>query len=347
MSHPPLFVFVFVSALVAVLTACESEPDQACNTSNDCSPAQVCVESICTSFLPYAGEFLDDGSADVQDTSAPPLDATVGDVVAGQDIGVSTKWVSVSAGPHHTCALTDSGRAACWGENNYGELEVPTDEVFTQIGVGWSGCGLRPDKTLHCWGDSTNGMSTPPEGLFSSFSLGPWTGCAVRENGELVCWGRALEGDPSPPAGVFTTVSTHEFGACALRESDNKAECWGRQLAGEVPNRPFAKLSVSRGHVCGLRQDGAILCWGSNAFGEASAPAGTYSDVSAGETFSCGIKKASKELRCWGLPPGSTPTGSNFAAVTSGDKHACALTTTGDLECWGEWSKAVAVPPLP
>jgi Regulator of Chromosome Condensation (RCC1) repeat protein len=35
-------------------------------------------------------------------------------------------------------------------------------------------------------------------------------------------------------------------------------------------------------HTCGVRTSGTIACWGSNAFGQATPPGGTFTAVSAG-----------------------------------------------------------------
>src|SRR6266480_5260325 len=59
----------------------------------------------------YAGK-LGDGST--SDRSSPVL-------VAG-----GVRFVSLSAGGHHTCAVTAAGAAYCWGYNVYGQLGVGT-----------------------------------------------------------------------------------------------------------------------------------------------------------------------------------------------------------------------------
>src|SRR4051794_31415380 len=47
-----------------------------------------------------------------------------------------------------------------------------------------------------------------------------------------------------------------------------------------------AAVSAGGGHSCGLRTDGTVSCWGDNSDGQASAPAGTFSAVSAGGVHS-------------------------------------------------------------
>jgi len=44
---------------------------------------------------------------------------------------------------------------------------------------------------------------------------------------------------------------------------------------------------------------GTVVCWGDNENGQASPPAGTFSQVSAGGFHSCGVT-TSGAVECWG-----------------------------------------------
>ena len=73
------------------------------------------------------------------------------------------RFVTISSGAYHTCALRQDGAAVCWGarmsnthplrENSFGQSEPPAGEVFTAISCGdLHTCALRPDGTPVCWG---------------------------------------------------------------------------------------------------------------------------------------------------------------------------------------------------
>ena len=89
-------------------------------------------------------------------------------------------------------------------------------------------------------------------------------------------------------------------------------------------------------HVCGLRETGAVLCWGYIRDGQADAPAGRFSALSAGEYHSCGLRETG-EIECWGRKGQSrkdAPAG-RFSALSAGWRHTCGLRETGAVECWG------------
>jgi hypothetical protein len=59
--------------------------------------------------------------------------------------------------------------------------------------------------------------------------------------------------------------------------------------AAGTPDAPLLPETVSAGgfHTCGIRSDGSLACWGSNASGQATPPTGTYTQVSAGGNHTC------------------------------------------------------------
>ena len=104
----------------------------------------------------------------------------------------------------------------------------------------------------------------------------------------------------TPPATGFTALAAGHRHLCGLR-ADGLVECWGLNYAGEAepPNTRFTAISSGDKYSCGLRTDGAIRCWGSNRFGQLNAPSGQFGAISAGMQHACGLR-TDGTIRCWG-----------------------------------------------
>jgi hypothetical protein len=91
-----------------------------------------------------------------------------------------------------------------------------------------------------------------------------------------------------------------------------------------------------RAHNCAVRTDGTLACWGWNDDGQATPPAGTFSQVSAGPAGTpAGAHR--QTLACWGWNDDgqATPPAGTFSQVSVGQYHTCAVRDDGFLVCWG------------
>ena len=126
----------------------------------------------------------------------------------------------------HTCAVTTSGEALCWGSDQ-----------FNQLGYGETTSSSVPG--------TVTGLSS---GVMS-ISTGDSHTCAVTTSGEALCWGRGLGGrlgtgdssDEAIPAQVvglssgIISISAGNEHTCALRAS-GEALCWGSGFNGRLGN---------------------------------------------------------------------------------------------------------------
>jgi hypothetical protein len=91
---------------------------------------------------------------------------------------------------------------------------------------------------------------------------------------------------------------------------------------------PWFPKTISAGglHTCGLKTDGTLACWGHNAQGQATPPAGTFTQASAGNSHTCGVK-TDGTLACWGANDygQTTPPAGTFTQISAGDYHNCGV----------------------
>ena len=146
-------------------------------------------------------------------------------------------------------------------------------------------------------------------------------------------------------AAAVTSVST-------LTDSTRQA-LEGFAIADRSVRLGFVSVSVGNDHVCGLRSNGTVACWGVGAGvgsavagGKARSPSGIYRAVAAGGTFTCAMLSDST-LSCWGSKSQwqvYTPDG-RFAEITAGWGHACARFSDNSVTCWGDqWGAEFLIP---
>lgn len=170
-----------------------------------------------------------------------------------------------------------------------------------------------------------------------TLSAGRGVVCAILATGELACGGRR-GGMSRPPAGTFEQLSVFEETACALRE-DGEILCWGGNIYGEqvVPNGPFLAVDAGTHHVCAIREDLTPLCWGFfDEDHEAAIPSIPVNAITAGYNHTC-VLTTDNEAQCVGdnFDGEATPPGGAFMEISAGISFTCGLRVDGALECWG------------
>src|SRR5581483_4870380 len=239
-------------------------------------------------------------------------------------------------GASFSCAIRTYGWLACWGSNAYGVGNVPTG-TFRQVSAGGQhACAIQSKGTVACWGDNSYGQALPPAGIFVQLSAGGLYTCGLRVGGNMACWGNNAYGVAVPRAGSFTQISAGKLHACAIRGGTGgfsipagSVVCWGDDSVGQTDvydsdggpaadGTTFTQVSAGDYHSCGIKTDGLVLCWGDQTFGQ------TQPYASFG---------------------GPVPDGTTFTAISSGGYHTCGITTSGYLACWGDNTYGQASPP--
>ena len=186
----------------------------------------VCALTTTGLLYCWGGNFL--GQTGIGSTAHPVLVPTL--AASGYS------FVSVFAGGNHTCGLTATGTAHCWGFNEGAQLgrgfssphEVTVGPVqggltFVRLALGQSHtCGLTQTGAAWCWGQNdvgqigmgfASGDPNDPDwfvfapvavtggDLFSTIDLGHYQSCGVTTTGVAKCWGsnaNSMLGNPNP-----------------------------------------------------------------------------------------------------------------------------------------------------
>ncbi len=246
----------------------------------------------------------------------------------------------LDGGSVHTCALTPTGAADCWGAN--GQYNEGSDQPgpFTQVSAAPAHtCALTPSGAANCWGYDGDGAATDQAGPFIQISAGGGHTCALTPSGAADCWGYNDAGQAADQTGPYTQVSVGDGHTCALTPS-GAADCWGDNFYGQATDQPGPYVQISAGiiHTCALTPSGAADCWGggANGDGRATDQPGPYVQISAGTSHTCALTP-SGGVDCWGdnFEGQATDQTGPYTQISAGSVHTCALTPSGAADCWG------------
>ena len=275
------------------------------------------------------------------------------------------RFIALSVGKYHNCALREDRQALCWGRNSDGQLDAPDDERFVAISAGGHHtCGLREDGAARCWGRW--GVQGPPahsvlDERFVAISTGSHHTCGIRENGAVVCWGVVSSegniGQWSPSGETFVAIfSQYSLTTCGIN-TDGISLCWANALT-DPPFRRYGEkrlASLGRGSGCGLKISGEIICHIDPNYDPLSGERIRFMGSSWEQDdhgYMCGIQPDGSAA-CWDVNKGSEqdrniakiPATQKFLGIGTGPDHACGLLADGSIICWGDNRDGLASPP--
>jgi hypothetical protein len=180
--------------------------------------------------------------------------------------GSTGSFLETAAGTQHSCAVRSDGAIRCWGLNDRGQTDAPDGTGFRAISASRAGhhtCAIEGQNGVVCWGgDEAAHARGLPAADYQSLSLTENGGCALtRGTGFIRCWGESFAGLPAD--GGFTAISTGRDFVCGIRNA--QVACFGASgstLPSQTPPGPFARIGAGHAHVCALRTDGSVACWG-------------------------------------------------------------------------------------
>ncbi len=272
------------------------------------------------------------------------------------------RFMQVSSGLSHTCALARDGDVYCWGSDAFGQLgdatrmsrsapvRVASNLLFTSVRAGRDhSCALTTDGVVACWGGNARGQlgdgttlprTTPTAAAtslrFIAITAGWQHSCGLSSNGTAMCWGENSSGQLGD--GTLVTRAT--------------------PLPVSGTTR-FTSIAAGSNHTCAISTFGALWCWGRDGGGSAPgtlrnepirvAASAAFSSVVAGTVHVC-ARTAAGDVWCMGrngygqLGDGTTIdhnvpvkviAPSAFTSVSANGAHTCGVLTSGDTMCWG------------
>ncbi|MFM8319579.1 MAG: Ig-like domain repeat protein, partial [Chloroflexota bacterium] len=246
----------------------------------------------------------------------------------------------LSAGRSQTCLLKPDQTLRCWGE----PMTIPIDASgaprtvsgYVAVSAGsYHTCAIRAaDGGIDCWGDDGTITNTVPTGQFSAISSGEQHVCALDANHAVKCWGHLDDGLTAAHSGAYRWISAGDKNDCAIDLDDSTTECWGSSANINSYHGVLRELAVGNNHACGIKNDGALHCWGALSNSDTSS---VFSEIDSGSGYSC-AHDSQDRLKCWG---GATTPLVNprlvYPEFSAGFLHVCALRSkTGGyyLACW-------------
>jgi len=243
-------------------------------------------------------------------------------------LGTGRTAVAISSGWEHTCAILDNASVSCWGWNYYGQLgdgtttnrTTPTQTLSLGTGRtavalssgGWHTCAILDDASVSCWGSNNIGQfgdgtytdrNTPTQTsslgtgrTAVAISSGGWHTCAILDDASVSCWAWNREGQLGDGTSINHRITP-------------------TQTSSLGTGRTAVAISSGDYHTCAILDDGTVSCWGYNGGG--------------------GLGDGTTTVR--NTPTQTSNLGTNLTAVaiSSGERHTCAILDNASVSCWG------------
>ena len=311
-----------------------------------------------------------DAQGQVGDGDASQTDKYIPAAVAG-----GLTFTALTALGYHTCGIDTTGKAWCWGDDDYGQIGDGNDNQADEYAP----------------------VAVAGAHSFNALAAGQFHTCGIDTAGTAWCWGHDNHGqlgdggtsqtDKYAPVAVatgltFAALTAGAYHTCGI-DTTGKAWCWGYDTYGQVGDgndnqadeyapvavaggHTFTTLAADQYHTCGIDTTGTAWCWGADASGQvgdgndnqadeyapvAVAGGHTFTTLAAGQFHTCGIDTTGTAW-CWGRDlngqvgdgpasqadkhaPVAVTGGLTFISLTGGASHTCGIDTTGTAWCWG------------
>ncbi|MDA8838829.1 hypothetical protein N9N26_06185, partial [Candidatus Poseidoniales archaeon] len=230
------------------------------------------------------------------------------------DFDSEEPFTQVATTSNQICILDKLSNVFCQGERNY-SITGQSIGTITALDSGEAHfCGLTTLSNLYCWGNNQfSAIGTSQSTSLTTYVQTP----------SLIS------------VGIGKTVLDFDAGerhTCAVR-NDSKVSCWGTGTSGQIGDgytathlspqqvdspswASYTKVTAGSTHTCALLDDGGVMCWGNNSYGQLGD--GTTNDSL--------------------IPTNVTmiPSSLNVVDVVAGDGGTCVVDDRAGVWCWGD-----------
>jgi alpha-tubulin suppressor-like RCC1 family protein len=285
--------------------------------------------------------------------------------------------IAIAAGESHTVALKSDGTLVAWGDNSAHQLDIPLFQPRVLIesidlGNNLNTPGLVPlngiiaiaaggnhtvalldDGRVFAWGENDNSQSTIPSVLppVKSISAGYDStqlifGGDIKDIAALDIYEQYVLSNNGSISNLFYNYSSYSFGIKKIYRGDS--DLLALTSAGNMfynyeytidDNVGIKNMSSGVYHGIALKDNGTLIGWGDNEYGEANTSGVTDAIDLAASFYVSTILKSNGTVESWGyygfgqinVPPGLT----NVVSISSRFGHTLALKGDGTVVSWG------------
>jgi len=233
-------------------------------------------------------------------------------------------------------------------------------------------CMVSLAGVLTCWGatDRLHGLPTPsaPAVVIASgvseVGVGVDHRCALMASGEVRCWGDNTLGQLGTEVATRCSDPLRVGTPVIGMHGPSDHPCAGTPVVSGVARA--SSIVSGADHMCALKDDGAVVCWGSADTGRlgtiilesprrsptplvVSGAAGATA-IATGGAHTCALR-ADRTVVCWGANesgqlgnakrsgfehvPASVAGLTGVVELVAGSAHTCARSADGAIACWG------------
>jgi alpha-tubulin suppressor-like RCC1 family protein len=238
------------------------------------------------------------GDPTLEGRSTPALVLAAGEEVGGDGWD---DWHHAAGGELHTCGRREDGSLWCWGLSGFGRLGDGVADGFVHA---------TPVQVVAA--EETNG---PAWDDWLEVTAAQDSTCARRLNRTVWCWGRRLWGLLGDGLDGSGDEDSHRDTPIQVLQADASAggDGWS----------DWTRVQAGTSHVCGVRAEGSLWCWGLGEHGRLGVGDSPAQRVTPGQVLQSGEAPDGEAWHDW-------------TDVALGYQHTCGLRQDGSLWCWGD-----------